>query len=316
MHEMKNNPEEYQRLYREIQLLVPYFERIDEPKRPRSELVLDDIEATRRIALPSVLELLQEGFETGRKVKGAEQIALYSGLPANVLALRHTRLSYQHRMDPEISLLPRKYVYEGQALGDAGGRDGMKGKRVWDYDRYSSRCVWVDIRPSRREVSYERTWFNLAEVAAMKGEFERFIEWAREYPNPGDDDGLWSVAFLSFYTGQTRKIMGALEDFSHRKGIYSRFKLPDSHVEVDICTVDRFQGHEADVVLLSFVRPRGKGVGFLDNRNRLNVAVTRARYQLVMFGDRRNFEAAGEPFLKALATESAKGPIYYGGWQK
>jgi hypothetical protein len=219
-------------------------------------------------------------------------------------------------MDPEISLLPREYVYEGQALSDAGGRDGMKGKRAWEYGRYSSRCVWMDIRPSRSEVSSERTWFNLAEVDAMKGEFEKFIEWAREHPNPGDDDGLWSVAFLSFYTGQTRQIMEALESFSHRKGFYSRFKLPDSHVEVDICTVDRFQGHEADVVFLSFVRPRGKGVGFLDNRNRLNVAVTRARYQLVMFGDRRNFEAAGEPFLKALATESAKGPIYYGGRRK
>jgi superfamily I DNA and/or RNA helicase len=150
----------------------------------------------------------------------------------------------------------------------------------------------------------------------MKGEFERFIEWTREHPNPGNDNGLWSVAFLSFYTGQTRQIMEALENFSHRKGIYSGFKVSDSPVEVDICTVDRFQGHEADVVFLSFVRPRGKGVGFLDNRNRLNVAVTRARYQLVMFGDRRNFEAAGEPFLKALATESAKGPINYGGWRK
>jgi len=316
MHELKNNPEKYQRLYREILLLVPYFERTDKIKRPRNELVLDDIEATRRIALPSVLELLQKGFETRREVTGAEQIALYSGLPVNILALRHTLLSCQHRMDPDISLLPRKYVYEGQALNDAGGRDGMKRKRAWDYDRYSSRCVWVDIRPARKDVSSERTWFNLAEVDAMKGEFERFIEWTREHPNPGDDDGLWSVAFLSCYTGQTRKIMEALENFSCRKGIYSGFKLPDLHVEVDICTVDRFQGHEADVVFLSFVRPRGKGVGFLDNRNRLNVAVTRARYQLVMFGDRRNFEAAGEPFLKALATESAKGPINYGGWRK
>ncbi len=316
MHEQKNNPEKRQLLYRDILLLVPYFERSDEAKRSRNQLVLDDIEATRRIALPSVLELLQEGFKTSREVKGAEQVALYSGLPENVLALRHTRLSYQHRMDPEISRLPREYVYKGQALSDAGGWDGMKGKRAWDYDRYSSRCVWVDIRPARKDVSSDRTWFNLAEVDAMKGEFERFIEWARDHPKPGDDDGLWSVAFLSFYTGQTRKIMEALENFSCRKGIYSGFKLPDWHVEVDICTVDRFQGHEADVVFLSFVRPIGKGVGFLDNRNRLNVAVTRARYQLVMFGDGRNFEVAGEPFLKALATESAKGPINYGGWRK
>ena len=313
MHELKNNPKKYQHLYRDILLLVPYFERTDDPKRPRNQLVLDDIEATRRIALPSVLELLQEGFETRREVKGAEQIALYSGLPANVLESRHTRLSYQHRMDPEISRLPREHIYEGQALRDAGGEDGMKRKRAWEYTRYSSRCVWMDIRPSQNEVRSERTWFNRAEVKAMKEEFKRFIEWARVHPNLNDADGFWSVAFLSFYTGQTREIMKELESFSHRKGTYSWFELRDSNVRVDICTVDRFQGHEADVVFLSFVRPRGNGVGFLDNQNRLNVAVTRARYQLVMFGDRKNFEGRGDSFLKALATESAKGPIVYRG---
>lgn len=313
MHELKNIPDKRQALHQEILMLVPYFERDGkEARRPRNEIVTDDIEAIRRIALPSVLELLQQGFETGRMVRGADQIALYSGLPANVLALRHTLLSCQHRMDPDISLLPREYVYEGQALNDAGGQYGMKRKRAWEYDRYGSRCVWTDIHPSRKEVCSERTWFNLAEVAAMKEEFERFIEWAKSHPNPGDNDGLWSVAFLSFYTGQTRQIMESLENFSRRRGIYSWFEMPASHVKVDICTVDRFQGHEADVVFLSFVRPKGKGVGFLNNRNRLNVAATRARYQLVMFGDLKNFETSEEPFLKALATESAKGPINYG----
>ncbi|NLA99505.1 MAG: AAA family ATPase [Methanomicrobiales archaeon] len=313
MHELKNIPDKRQALHQEIMMLVPYFERDGvEAKKPRNEIVIDDIETIRRIALPSVLELLQQGFETRRMVRGADQIALYSGLPANVLALRHTLLSCQHRMDPDISLLPREYVYEGQALNDAGGRDGMKEKRAWEYDRYGSRCIWMDIRPSRKGVCSERTWFNLKEVAAMKEEFERFIEWAKNHPNLGDDDGLWSVAFLSFYNGQTRQIMESLESFSHRRGIYSGFEMPTSHVKVDICTVDRFQGHEADVVFLSFVRPKWKGVGFLNNRNRLNVAATRARYQLVMFGDLKNFEASEESFLKALATESAKGPIYYG----
>jgi hypothetical protein len=293
-------------------MLVPYFERDEQKgKRPRADLVIDDIKTVRRIALPSVLELLQQGFEARGEVKGAEHIALYSGLPGDVLAARHALLSCQHRMDPDISHLPRKYVYEGRALKDAGGKEGMRGDRAWGYGRYGSRCVWVDIRPARNDVNSERSWFNLAEVEAIKREFMKFIEWAKDHPNPQDKDGFWSVAFLSFYKGQTKKIMEALEGVSGRRGIYSRFEQPRYHVRGEICTVDRFQGHEADVVFLSFVRPKGKGVGFLDNRNRLNVAVTRARYQLVMFGDASNFESADERFLKALATESAKGPIDY-----
>lgn len=312
MHELKAIPEKYDRLRREVLMLVPYFERDEQKaKRPRADLVIDDIRTIRRIALPSVLELLQQGFETRGEVKGAEHIALYSGLPKDVLAARHTLLSCQHRMDPDISQLPREYVYKGRALNDAGGMDGMREERAWEYGRYGSRCVWMDIRPKQNDVSSERSWFNLAEVEAMKGEFMKFIKWTKDHPNPDDKDGFWSVAFLSFYKGQTKQIMKALEGISRRKGIYTWFERPGNHVKGDICTVDRFQGHEADVVFLSFVRPKGKGVGFLDNRNRLNVAVTRARYQLVMFGDGSNFESADESFLQALATESAKGPIDY-----
>jgi superfamily I DNA and/or RNA helicase len=36
--------------------------------------------------------------------------------------------------------------------------------------------------------------------------------------------------------------------------------------------VDKFQGHEADIVFLSMVQT--KRVGFMDNPNRLNVAIT------------------------------------------
>ncbi len=64
---------------------------------------------------------------------------------------------------------------------------------------------------------------------------------------------------------------------------------------VELCTVDRFQGHEADVVMLSFGRSRG--IGFLDSLNRLNVAITRARYQRVVFGRRANFDHDRVPEL-------------------
>ena len=54
---------------------------------------------------------------------------------------------------------------------------------------------------------------------------------------------------------------------------------------IELCTVDRFQGHEADFVLISFVNKRA--TSFLQSPNRLNVALTRARYQRVIIGDRR-----------------------------
>ncbi|MCE5296900.1 MAG: AAA domain-containing protein, partial [Euryarchaeota archaeon] len=78
------------------------------------------------------------------------------------------------------------------------------------------------------------------------------------------------------------------------------FELPKYNAELEICNVDRFQGHEADIVLLSFVRSRahGGGIGFLDNKNRFNVAITRARYQLLIFADKEHFMRKGTPLLR------------------
>jgi superfamily I DNA and/or RNA helicase len=59
--------------------------------------------------------------------------------------------------------------------------------------------------------------------------------------------------------------------------------------------VDASQGTEADIILVSFVRSQaagGKGrTGFLSDDRRLNVALTRARHQLICCGNARMFSA-------------------------
>lgn len=52
--------------------------------------------------------------------------------------------------------------------------------------------------------------------------------------------------------------------------------------KVEVASVDSFQGREADAVVISMVRSNSKGsVGFLTDARRMNVAVTRARCQVV-----------------------------------
>jgi superfamily I DNA and/or RNA helicase len=83
----------------------------------------------------------------------------------------------------------------------------------------------------------------------------------------------------------------------------SRFVI--GNVEVRCGTVDRFQGREADLCFLS-MRNTGR-VGFLDSPNRLNVAVTRARQQLVIVGHHEYFSGRCEvPELEALARMSRR----------
>lgn len=52
---------------------------------------------------------------------------------------------------------------------------------------------------------------------------------------------------------------------------------------IEIETIDGFQGREKDIVMFSTVRS-GDKIGFLKDYRRMNVALTRAKHLLIVFG--------------------------------
>jgi DNA polymerase III delta prime subunit len=76
-----------------------------------------------------------------------------------------------------------------------------------------------------------------------------------------------------------------------------------SDIDLNIGTVDAFQGGERDVLLYGFTRSNTAGnVGFLKELRRANVAFTRARHQLVMVGDLDTLINARDSGFRHLAT--------------
>ena len=77
------------------------------------------------------------------------------------------------------------------------------------------------------------------------------------------------IAVITPYSSQARLLRGLI-----------------SNPAIEIDTVDGFQGREKEAVVISLVRSNPSGeIGFLKDTRRMNVALTRARRKLIVFGD-------------------------------
>ena len=241
---------------------------------------VQSLDNVRQVALPSVLESLRLGFERREERRGRS--AMSDGLPERALDQRRVLLTRQHRMHPDIASFSHQWIYGREALLTPSH---FEAERQWDYGRYQHRTVWIDVtgRTGGRGNS------NFKECRVVLDELRQFERWAERHPRA--DGVMWEAAVLTFYRDQEREIR-------------DRWRRPHNrarHIRIDICTVDRFQGHEADIVFISFAKRHS--TSFLESPNRLNVALTRARYQRVIVGDRRGFQRSRSDLLSALAKE-------------
>lgn len=271
--------------------------------KPRTASIGDALAEIEDIGLPSILEVLQEGIGADRtKRPSALTMGFCTSRRADFNA-RFVSLSHQHRMHPQIAEFSRDVIYGGAALHDANTITSRDERLGWDFGPFDKRFAWADVE------GRDRGGVNDDEVAVVEGIARAFIAWARKKGPPAHDTAAqgtaarWEVACLSFYVKQERALSDMLRKLTGDER-RTRFAVPGVPVEIVCGTVDRFQGREADLVLLS-MRNTGR-TGFLDSPNRLNVAVTRARQQLVVVGNAGYFKRCGIAELQALAERTAR----------
>jgi DNA replication ATP-dependent helicase Dna2 len=105
-----------------------------------------------------------------------------------------------------------------------------------------------------------------------------------------------SIGVMSVYRSQLKTI--------------SHLLTPD-HPDIEIHTADRFQGRDKEVVIISLVRSNPeKYVGeLLQDWRRINVAFTRAKSKLIIFGSKSTIRET-KPLDEFVKLVEGKGWVY------
>jgi len=94
------------------------------------------------------------------------------------------------------------------------------------------------------------------------------------------------VDYLKDKLKAENKDIGIITPYSAQVSNLSHKITQDEYRGLEISTVDGFQGREKEIIILSLVRSNQKNqVGFLSDKRRLNVAITRPRRMLIVIGD-------------------------------
>ncbi|KAK3035165.1 hypothetical protein RJ639_032838, partial [Escallonia herrerae] len=118
--------------------------------------------------------------------------------------------------------------------------------------------------------------------------------------NEGEAEVAVAHAKRLFHSGVRASDIGIITPYAAQVVLLKTLRSKEDNLkEVEISTVDGFQGREKEAIIISMVRSNSKKeVGFLSDHRRMNVAVTRARRQCCLVCDTET--VSSDRFLKRL----------------
>jgi DNA polymerase III delta prime subunit len=226
--------------------------------------------------LPPVMEEAAATFQISQPLDElVRDDSFYGWIWDKVPAGSRIMLPRQYRMREPIGRVVSDLFYEGKLIHEA---PHPRMPLPWPFDR---ELVWVDTGAQDEYRDAQRSVANEFEVALCKDITSIIRRRVRKA----------KLAVIAMYASQVNRLTSAL------KGIVP----PD-----DIESVDAFEGRESDGVILSLVRSNDRAaIGFLNDPNRVNVAISRAKKLLVIVGDSKTV-IGGAPELFGPLFEHAQ----------
>ncbi|XP_037044454.1 uncharacterized protein LOC119080290 isoform X2 [Bradysia coprophila] len=184
------------------------------------------------------------------------------------------QLATQYRMHPDILHWPNQYFYKNQ-LTSADQTDKFPLK-LKPYTVFNLNYV-QSLHTGQKHIS------NVDEAKFVRNLLDFLLTKA--------DPKTYTYGIISAYSQQKNDLAKVLSS---------------THPYVTVNTIDSCQGQERDIVIISIARTRG--IGFLAIRQRLNVALTRAKKMLILCGNFNSLQS--HPMWTSLLDDARNRKLY------
>ena len=170
-------------------------------------------------------------------------------------------LDIQYRMNSLLMKFPNEEFYNNGLKSDSSV-DDIKIRDILDSHQDEEALLFIDTSDiaDNRERHLKDSKSIVNEIEA-----EIAIRIADDYLSDGVNES--DIGIISPYADQV--------------------KIIQENTEIEVKTVDGFQGREKEIIIISTVRSNDNGnIGFLSDLRRLNVAITRAKRKLIIIGNK------------------------------
>ena len=158
------------------------------------------------------------------------------------------------------------------------------GIKIPGYIEPDTHAVWINVDSQESQPNGSTSYVNEGELKAVQTvlkalqKAEGFKEFMDSQQAPEDKE----IGVITFYGAQFGKL----------KEMYKKGELgKDLSYPINIDVVDKFQGMERNIVIISTVRNNKIGkYGFAEDIRRINVGFSRARRLLIVVGNRKFFK--------------------------
>lgn len=239
-----------------------------------------------------------------------------------------TKLLMNYRSLPSILTPFNNHFYHGELKATIDPNSSPEAKLLkyldpilWNPKKVENRnCgfFFINVNGQNRRSQDSPSWFNGAEA---KNVFQFLVELYRNDVNASD------IGIITPYNQQVRVIRGLITeaklDMPKVSLLFPKvldfFKKRSFYKNIQVGSVEEFQGQERKIILISTVRTTESliqndlkfGLGFVNCVKRLNVSISRARALLVIFGNHTSLYN-NDTHWKSIIEYAQSNNTYYG----